>query len=233
MRNEFGTQLEELNRGLISMGALCERAIACAAKAMLGADASLAREAVETEREIDRREKDIENLCLRILLRQQPVARDLRTVSSALKMITDMERIGDQAADIAVPSCGIIDGASDILLRRKRKFSDLAVNVCLDLLLNLSLHLVSRAVDHLDSVVIKRIVAGGNHDPAVKIIGSYNIGDAGRGRDMEQVCVRSGCRDPCRQGVLKHIAAPSRILADHDSRLVILPEIPAQMHAQQ
>ena len=101
MRNEFGTQLEELNRGLISMGALCERAIACAAKAMLGADASLAREAVETEREIDRREKDIENLCLRILLRQQPVARDLRTVSSALKMITDMERIGDQAADIA------------------------------------------------------------------------------------------------------------------------------------
>lgn len=101
MRNKFDIQLEMLNNSLISMGALCENAIACAVKALVNNDNSLAKHAIEVDKEIDQKEKDIESLCLKLLLQQQPVARDLRAISSALKMITDMERIGDQAADIA------------------------------------------------------------------------------------------------------------------------------------
>lgn len=101
MRNKFDIQLEMLNNSLISMGALCENAIACAMKALVNNDNSLAKHAIEVDKEIDQKEKDIESLCLKLLLQQQPVARDLRAISSALKMITDMERIGDQAADIA------------------------------------------------------------------------------------------------------------------------------------
>lgn len=101
MRNKFDIQLETLNNDLIAMGALCENAIACAVKALLTYDMKLAEKAIETEREIDIIEREIESLCLKLLLQQQPVARDLRFISSALKMITDMERIGDQAEDIA------------------------------------------------------------------------------------------------------------------------------------
>lgn len=101
MRNRFDTQLELLNNQLIEMGAFCESAIAYAAKALLDGDAGLADKAIEADQEIDQKERDIEGLCLKLLLQQQPVARDLRQVSSALKMITDMERIGDQASDIS------------------------------------------------------------------------------------------------------------------------------------
>lgn len=83
------------------MGSLCEDAIACAVKALLNNDLELAAKAKKTEVDIDRMERDIESLCLKLLLQQQPVARDLRLISAALKMITDMERIGDQAADVA------------------------------------------------------------------------------------------------------------------------------------
>lgn len=83
------------------MGALCENAIACAVKALLNYDLPLADNAIKAEKTIDQKERDIESLCLKLLLQQQPVAKDLRLISSALKMITDMERIGDQAADIA------------------------------------------------------------------------------------------------------------------------------------
>ena len=101
MRNFFDRQLELLNNELIEMGALCENAIACAVNALLENNMELANEANATEKEIDKKERDIESLCLKLLLQQQPVARDLRQISSALKMITDMERIGDQASDIA------------------------------------------------------------------------------------------------------------------------------------
>ncbi len=101
MRNRFDMQLEALNNNLITMGALCENAIACAIKALMLNDMELAARAIATEQEIDRKERDIESLCLKLILEQQPVARDLRLISSALKMITDMERIGDQARDIA------------------------------------------------------------------------------------------------------------------------------------
>ena len=101
MRNKFDQQLERLHEELIRMGALCEDAISAAAGALLQGNSSLADEAEEAEREIDRQEREIEDLCLKLLLQQQPVARDLREISAALKMISDLERIGDQAADIA------------------------------------------------------------------------------------------------------------------------------------
>ena len=101
MRNHFDTQLNTLHVELIKMGALCEESIAAAMKSVLDEDATMALRASLTEREIDRKERDIEALCMKLLLQQQPVARDLRAISSALRMISDMERIGDQAADIA------------------------------------------------------------------------------------------------------------------------------------
>ncbi len=101
MRNRFDRQLDELNRELVEMGALCEEVIALASKALESTDRGLAEKVKPVDSEIDRKEKTIESLCLRLLLQQQPVATDLRLISAALKMITDMERIGDQAEDIA------------------------------------------------------------------------------------------------------------------------------------
>ena len=101
MRSRFDQQLSLLNRALIEMGALCEEVIALAAKAVLTGDGTLAEKVAPLDREIDQKEREIESQCLKLLLQQQPVARDLRTISSALKMISDMERIGDQATDIA------------------------------------------------------------------------------------------------------------------------------------
>lgn len=101
MRIKFDEQLEQLNMMLIDMGALCEEAITYAVKA-LNEDSDEMREMTfETDEQIDEREREIENLCFKLLLQQQPVARDLRVISAALKMISDMERIGDQAEDIA------------------------------------------------------------------------------------------------------------------------------------
>ena len=111
MRSQFDKQLAQLHRELIEMGALCEQAIALAAQALKEGDAALAGQVSGLERDIDRKERDIENLCLRLLLHQQPVAGDLRQISAALKMITDMERIGDQAEDIA-EIIGFLNGRS-------------------------------------------------------------------------------------------------------------------------
>ena len=101
MRNKFDMQLERLSEQLIFMGSLCEKAIANATKALRNGDLELAKLVMSEDEEIDQIEKDIERLCLKLLLQQQPVARDLRQISAALKMITDMERIGDQTSDIA------------------------------------------------------------------------------------------------------------------------------------
>lgn len=101
MRNRFDEQLFLLNREIIEMGALCEEAIASASKALTAGDTRLARGVIEGGSVIDQMERDIESRCMKLLLHQQPVARDLRLISAALKMITDMERIGDQAEDIA------------------------------------------------------------------------------------------------------------------------------------
>ena len=101
MRNRFDQQLELLNKQLIHMGELCEEAIGKATTALKEGSMEQAKEVRIADEEIDQAETDIERLCLKLLLQQQPVARDLRQISAALKMITDMERIGDQTADIA------------------------------------------------------------------------------------------------------------------------------------
>ncbi len=101
MRNKFDQQLHTLNQKMIEMGAMCERFIALCADALLNGNAQGAQEILTHGHEIDEMEREIEAICLKLLLQQQPVARDLRQISAALKMITDMERIGDQAEDIA------------------------------------------------------------------------------------------------------------------------------------
>ncbi len=101
MRSRLDEQLETLNHEMIEMGALCEEVIAMATSALTSGDTELAGQVRPRDKEIDQKERDIETLCMKLLLQQQPVARDLRQISAALKMITDMERIGDQAEDIA------------------------------------------------------------------------------------------------------------------------------------
>ena len=101
MRNRFDRQLVQLNDELIEMGGMIEKAIADTVKALVNQDTELAKVVIDYDEEIDHQEREIEQLCLKLLLQQQPVARDLRLIFSAVKMITDMERIGDQTADIA------------------------------------------------------------------------------------------------------------------------------------
>lgn len=105
MRIRFNEQLEDLNRELIMMGGLCESAIDTCVDALLKGDVSLAKEVSGREKEIDEKESEITALCMKMLLHQQPVASDLRQISAALKMVTDLERIGDQADDIGEMIC--------------------------------------------------------------------------------------------------------------------------------
>lgn len=113
MRNRFDSQLEALNRGIIEMGALVEDSLKASIDALLAFDRETAKKIVVGDKEIDQKMKEIETLCLRLLLSQQPVARDLRLISASLKMVGDLERIGDQAANIAeiVAGCTDQDGA--------------------------------------------------------------------------------------------------------------------------
>lgn len=101
MATRFERQLEDLHVQLITMGSLCERAISLSAKAVQGQAEEFAPQAFEADSQIDAKEREIENLCMSLLLHHHPVAGDLREISAALKMVSDMERIGDQAADIA------------------------------------------------------------------------------------------------------------------------------------
>lgn len=101
MRSRFDEQLSLLNRKMIEMGAQCEEIIALSVAALMAGDVAKARSARDGGQQIDQLEREIESICLKLLLQQQPVAKDLRVISAALKMITDMERIGDQAEDIA------------------------------------------------------------------------------------------------------------------------------------
>lgn len=101
MRTRFEEQLTRLNAELIDMGTLIEHAIVESTQALGARDVVRARTVMALDRDIDQKEREIESQCLKLLLQQQPVARDLRLISAALKMITDMERIGDQAEDIA------------------------------------------------------------------------------------------------------------------------------------
>ncbi len=122
MRSRFDQQLMQLNEMLVHTGELCERAISQTMVALSGCSDEIARKVIRADAHIDRMERDIEHLCLKLLLQQQPVAGDLRRVSAALKMITDMERIGDQAADIAE----IVKSADMSLVREFPKIPQMA-----------------------------------------------------------------------------------------------------------
>lgn len=123
MRSHFAEQLALLNKELIEMGALCEEVIELASRAFTEGDKSLAARIAPMDVQINQKERNIESLCLRLLLQQQPVAKDLRQISAALKMITDMERIGDQAEDIAEIICFLKEEErkEDILLPEMAK----------------------------------------------------------------------------------------------------------------
>ncbi|MEW8973157.1 MAG: phosphate signaling complex protein PhoU [Tissierellaceae bacterium] len=108
MRNRFDRELNILNNELIEMGSMIERAIEDSYKALMNKDLDLAKSVINSDDEIDSKEKSIESRCLRLLLQQHPVAKDLRLISSILKMITDLERIGDQAQDIAEITLNLI-----------------------------------------------------------------------------------------------------------------------------
>ena len=101
MRSKFDEQLADLNREMIEMGNGIIHSIKMAIEALISHDADKARQIMENDIEIDRQQKRIEGICFNLLIQQQPVARDLRTVTAAMKMVTDMERIGDHAADIS------------------------------------------------------------------------------------------------------------------------------------
>ena len=149
MRSQFDQQLAQLHRELIEMGALCEEVIALSSQALTEGDASLARRVAPLDRDIDRKERDIENLCLRLLLHQQPVAGDLRRISAALKMITDMERIGDQADDIA-----------EIILSRGDRL--LTADGTLRAMARAAIRMVSESVDayvRQDVALAERVIA--------------------------------------------------------------------------
>ena len=113
MRNQFDRQLNDLNGQLITMGHMVEQAIEHAIEAMVHRDVEKAKKNLAYDEEVDQQERDIETLCMKLLMKQQPVAKDLRLISAALKMITDMERIGDQAADISEISISLA-GESDL-----------------------------------------------------------------------------------------------------------------------
>lgn len=154
MRSRFEEQLSELNRELIEMGTMCEEAIASAAKAMSDGDMELAAKVRANGSAIDQMERDIESRCIKLLLHQQPVARDLRQISAALKMITDMERIGDQAEDIAE--------IVTFLAGRTMK--------CMEKIENMARETIKMVIDSVDAFVKKDLALAENvleHDDVV------------------------------------------------------------------
>ena len=182
MRNKFDMQLELLNEQLTHMGELCEVAINRAVNALQEGSMQQAYDVIEADEEIDHIEKDIERLCLRLLLQQQPVARDLRQISAALKMITDMERIGDQASDIAE----IILTAGESEAVNVKKIGDMAsasarmVRDSVSAYVEKNLELARKVMEADDIVdelfenvkeeVMQMIVAGNNAGKAIDLI---------------------------------------------------------------
>lgn len=154
MRGRFDEQLMLLNKKMIEMGALCENVIAISAKALLEGDIDKAKTVKKTGVGIDHMEREIEAICLKLLLQQQPVASDLRQISAALKMITDMERIGDQAEDIAeiIP---FLSGRTGEECAEIREMAEVAINMvtnCVDAYVKQDLKLAKSVYNHDDVV---------------------------------------------------------------------------------
>lgn len=155
MRERFNRQLQQLNDEMIQMGSLIEKAIEMAVTALVNQDVEKAGYAIAFDDEIDRQERLIENLCLQLLLQQQPVAKDLRVVSSALKMITDMERIGDHAADISEITIKIADTRHIKNLehiRQMAKETTVMVVNCADAFVRKDTELAQKVINQDDAV---------------------------------------------------------------------------------
>ena len=154
MRNLFDSQLNTLHRKLIEMGSACETAIDLAVRALLEGNADIAHEAASHDGEIDQMERDIEAICLKMLLQQQPVARDLRQISAAMKIITDMERIGDQAEDIGeiVPFLNGRTGVECEDIRLMAETAQQMVRSSIDAYVNQDMALVKKVIS-MDDIV--------------------------------------------------------------------------------
>ena len=154
MRDLFQEQLNELKRELTVMGASCEEIIALASQALTGWDAELVQKVTTIGAQIDESERTIETICMKLLLRQQPVARDLRQISAALKMITDMERIGDQAEDIVeiVPYMNAHPDEKYPKIREMAKAAQTMVTEAVDAYVKQDLSLARKVMTHDDVV---------------------------------------------------------------------------------
>ena len=154
MRDFFQEQLNELNRELTRMGAACEEIIALASHALTDWDEELVRKVNTIGTQIDESERTIESICLKLLLRQQPVARDLRQISAAMKMITDMERIGDQAEDIVeiVPYMNAHPDEKFPKIREMAKAAQAMVTEAVDAYVKQDLTLARKVMAHDDVV---------------------------------------------------------------------------------
>ena len=154
MRDFFQEQLNELKRELTIMGASCEEIIALASHALTDMDEDLVRKVETIGAQIDESERTIETVCMKLLLRQQPVARDLRQISAAMKMITDMERIGDQAEDIVeiVPYMNAHPDEKFPKIREMAKAAQTMVTDAIDAYVKQDLELAKKVMAHDDVV---------------------------------------------------------------------------------
>lgn len=198
MRNRFDRQLEELNNELIEMGSLIEQAIEMGISALVKQDVEKAERAIAFDNEIDHQEKEIENLCMKLLLQQQPVAKDLRLISAALKMITDMERIGDHAADISEMTILMADSSYeknemdiDVIKEMAKETTNMVIK-SVDAFVNKDLELARYVIDRDDIVdslfskfkqeliqIINQNVKNGEHATDMLMVAKYfeRIGD--------------------------------------------------------
>ena len=154
MREHYHRQLEQLHEELIQMGSLCQEAIASAATALQECSPEMAERVRRIEEDIDRKERDVEGRCLKLLLQQQPVARDLRQISAAMKMITDMERIGDQAEDIVeiIPFMNAHPDEKFPKIREMAKAAQSMVTEAVDAYVDQDLELARKVMAHDDVV---------------------------------------------------------------------------------
>lgn len=162
MRERYAEKLAQLHNELLDMGMLCEQAILKTYRLLVSDDLreEQVKEINELEKEIDRKEHSVESICIQLLLRQQPVASDLRRISAALKMVTDLERIGDQATDIAeILETGSIDvPVKGINIMEMAEFTMKMVNKSVEAYVNGDLELAREVIardDILDRMFVE------------------------------------------------------------------------------
>ena len=157
MRVLYNEQLEKLHNELVDMGRMCEQAISSAMSSLFDSDPDMVKKTQELEKEIDVQERTIESMCMKLILKQQPVATDLRNVSSALKMISDMERIGDQAQDIA-DMARFLSGSDIICAVHLKEMSDAAskmVNDSVEAFVSADADMAKNVILYVDDLFVK------------------------------------------------------------------------------